>query len=251
MFHKRIFPLLLILFCICGAAARWWNLTAGVDAMGIPVSSHPSALLLSAISILAALVFLLCALASPCRGVTPEVLYYSGLQTASAFLGAVLLILYGFASMLILGGKLNSILGFMILLAGICLMLVAFSRKNHRTTHPALELLPVICLLVLLAVDFKHRSTDPIILDYCMLLFALTFALLALHRCCGFQFSLGKPRLTLFCSACACYFSAATVVDGILHASLSTLLLYAGILFWMLPLAFSLVKPSDAPKKTN
>ena len=52
------------------------------------------------------------------------------------------------------------------LLAGICLMIAAYMRSHSRPTAPPLELLPELYLVIQLILNFKHWSTDPIILDY-------------------------------------------------------------------------------------
>ena len=97
---------------------------------------------------------------------------------------------------------------------------------------------------VKLILNFKGWSTDPIILDYCIMLFALIFVVLGFYYSTGFLFDLGKPRLTLLFTLCACLFSAVAVVDGLLDGSFATILEYLGFIAWLLPVVCAVSVPS-------
>ena len=136
------------------------------------------------------------------------------------------------------------------LFSGICLFVTAWMRGHGKATYPPLELVPDVYLVVKLILNFKGWSTDPIILDYCIMLFAMIFVVLGFYYSTGFLFDLGKPRLTLLFTLCACLFSAVAVVDGILDGSFATILEYLGFIAWLLPVVCAVSVPSapDAPK---
>ena len=129
----------------------------------------------------------------------------------------------------------------------------AWMRSHGKATYPPLELVPDIYLVVKLILNFKGWSTDPIILDYCIMLFALIFVVLGFYYSTGFLFDLGKPRLTLLFTLCACLFSAVAIVDGILDGSFATILEYLGFIAWLLPVVCAVSVPSapDSPKTEN
>ena len=131
-------------------------------------------------------------------------------------------------------------------LAGsLCCMATVYFRHCGKTAYPFTELVPVLYLIVKLVLNFKHWSIDPIIWDYCVILFALISTMLAFHRGAGFVFDLGKPRVTLFFAAVSVYFCACAMMEGIVDRTFSTIVTYCGFLLWQLPVIFSLLVPSD------
>ena len=88
------------------------------------------------------------------------------------------------------------------LFSGICLFVTAWMRDHDRATYPPLELVPDVYLVVKLILNFKGWSTDPIILDYCIMLFALIFVVLGFYYSTGFLFDLLHGFLELFLPAC-------------------------------------------------
>ena len=57
MKHKSSYYTILLLAAIIGCVLRFWNLTAGIDAQGLPYSGHISAYLMAGWWVLCALLF--------------------------------------------------------------------------------------------------------------------------------------------------------------------------------------------------
>lgn len=246
--------ILLPLAALAGCGIRYWNLTAGVDAQGLPISHHPSAYVLAAWGILCFLLFAALAATSQGRSGKSAVLHTHGALTVIAYFGAVMFffsVIADFTAALVDGPGMSApIMCLLGLFSGICLFVTAWMRGHGKATYPPLELVPDVYLVVKLILNFKGWSTDPIILDYCIMLFALIFVVLGFYYSTGFLFDLGKPRLTLLFTLCACLFSAVAVVDGILDGSFATILEYLGFIAWLLPVVCAVSVPSapDAPK---
>ena len=238
--------ILLLLSVVVGCALRLWNLTAGVDAMGLPLANHISTPLMAGWCILSLIVFAIFARHTGGAGNTSSVL-----QPASgvlSYLGGGLILLSAvleFASALMTGATMSApILCLMGVLSGICLLIVCYLRHQEKTVAPPLELIPEVYLVVKLVLNFKSWSTDPIILDYCVLLFAMIFVLLGFYHSTGFLFSQGKPRMTLFVCLGACLFSVMAALDGIMDRSPSAVSEYLGFIFWLLPVISCITAPA-------
>lgn len=256
MKHSRfLFPLLLIA-SLAGGALRFWSMGVAVAAGGLPVADHISTYLSAALSLIMVAVFLAVSLRSPGRSGKKEVLTYTGSQLFQAMGGAILIlagVVVEFVENLLSIPSTSALVmclgGFC---AGICLMLVAYTRKTGSHTHPAAHLLPIVYLVIKLILNFKNWSTDPIILDYCFILFALIFTLLAFYNSTGFFFDKGKPRKTLFYSLLAVFFSTMAAAEGLGGGSVSTFICYLGFLFWCLPVISAMLvprAPDPQPKK--
>ena len=130
------------------------------------------------------------------------------------------------------------------LLGGFCAFATAVLRRGPGKRSPAPEMVPVVYLLIKTMLNFKRWSTDPVILDYCVQLFALIFTMLAFFRGAGFVLNQGKPRRALFDCMAAVFFCAAAMMDGIHTLSLSAIITYGGFLLWQLPVIWDLLTPS-------
>lgn len=247
---RRIVPLIVTLIAALGGSIlRMWSLNAAVDSQGLP-TGHISTYLFTGVSLGAVAVFMLLAFTSSGRSGKHTVLSYG---TGSLILGmmAAALILVGsgmeFMEALISGAKIaDPIMCLLGLVGSICCMVTVYFRHRGQTAYPITELIPIVYLIVKLVLNFKHWSIDPIILDYCVILFALISTLLAFHRGAGFVFDQGKPRMTLFFSMCAVYFCAGAMMEGIAEMGFSTIVTYCGFLLWQLPVLFYLPVPSKA-----
>lgn len=255
---RNILSLILLpLTALVGCGIRYWNLTAGIDAQGLPISHHPSAFALAGWGILCFLLFAILSAASQGRSGKAAVLFTHGALSILSYFGAVMVLLsavFDFAAALVQGAGISDpIMCLLGLFSGICLFVTAWMRGHGKATYPPLELVPDLYLVVKLILNFKGWSTDPIILDYCIMLFALIFVVLGFYYSTGFLFDLGKPRLTLLFTLCACLFSAAAIVDGALDGSFATIVEYLGFIAWLLPVACSVSVPStpDTPKKED
>lgn len=240
-------PLIFAIFAaLCGSALRTWSLHAGTDASGLPFR-HVSHMTFIGVSLVFVALFLVLAAGSPGRSGRYLVLQ-SGKSGFILSMLAACLILIGsgmeFAEALLAGPGISApIMCLMGFLGSICCLCAANFRRRGANPWPVTELIPVLYLIIKLIFNFKSWSIDPIILDYCVILFALIFVLLAFHRTAGFVFDQGKPRATMFYSLCAVYFSAAAMMDGMADLSLSTLVTYCGFLVWQLPVVLCLSVP--------
>lgn len=247
--HSSAAYFITLLFALLAAGLRLWNLFVAVDEQGLPIM-HLSTVLLIA----AAALFLLLALAlsfrSPGRSGNCQVFLYGSGGFLCSLIAAILILLGScaeFGEALLAGPGISApIMCLLGLLGGICCCLTAWFRRRPSPRYPAVELAPILYLLIKLILNFKGWSTDPIIMDYCVILFALIFTLLAFYYGAGFVFNLGKPRRTLFCAMGAVFFCAAAIMDGIMDLSPSTVITYGGFLLWQLPVIWDLLEPSVA-----
>jgi hypothetical protein len=244
---KRTPLILTLVLALIGSGLRLWSLISATDQLGLPIG-HPANYLLVGFSLVALLLFAWMAYRSPGRSGSYRVFAATGFPL---WMLSAVLILVGamveFAQDLVAG---PSILSPIILLGGLaggfCAMGTAYFRRKGETHYPVTELFPVVYLILKLMCNFKSWSIDPIILDYCIPLFALIFTLLAFHRGAGFVFDQGKPRSALFYAMAAVYFCAAAVVDGIMDQNAATVVTYFGFLLWQLPVILQLLVPAKA-----
>lgn len=253
---RNILSLILLpLAALAGCGIRYWNLTAGIDAQGLPISHHPSAFVLAGWGIFCFLLFAILAVRSQGRSGKSAVLHSHGVLSVIAYFGAVMFFfsaIADFAAALVDGAGISDpIMCLLGLFSGICLFVTAWMRSHGKATYPPLELVPDIYLVVKLILNFKGWSTDPIILDYCIMLFAMIFVVLGFYYSTGFLFDQGRPRLTLLFTLCACLFSAVAIVEGVFDGSAATIVEYLGFIAWLLPVACAVSAPSapDAPKE--
>lgn len=248
MKHKQLHLILMALGTVLGALIRFWNLSAAVDELGLFITNHPASLSLIGVGILFVLIFGFLSFRSPGRGVDHRVLTFSAPQSGISLAAAILLLLgalWALPSGGTVGNLLLTILG---LAAAVAMILLSRMRKNgNQASLP--ELLPVIFLLVNLILNFKSWSTDPVILDYCDMLFAQIFTLLAFYGIAGFSFDQGHPRRTLFYGSCGIFFSAMAAVDSIMESDLSTAVIYLSFMISLWPVVQCLLTPRHAPPK--
>ena len=244
---RSIIPLIVIpLTTVCGCVLRLWSLSAS-DGHGLPIQ-HISNTVFAWVSVAIVALLLILAITSPGRSGKHHVLSCGSGGFLLSILAAVMLLAGSgleYMEALRSGPTISSPIMCLLGLAGaICCMAAAYARKKGTPAHPAVELMPVVYLVVKLVLNFKKWSIDPIILDYCVILFALIFSLLAFHRGAGFVFDRGKPRSTLFFAMCAMYFCAAAIMDGIADISPATIITYLGLLLWQLPVIICLLSPA-------
>jgi hypothetical protein len=246
---KKIYLPLLAALSLLGGGARLWNMKSAIDSQGLFVEGHPSTYLLAGLSLVAVLLLLLLSARSPGRSGEGSVLYGNSPVSIAAGVLLLLGVLLEFVEALVSGPGLSApILCLLGIVAGICLLVVAVGRKQGKSFHPCFDLLPVLYLLIRLILNFKSWSTDPIILDYCFLLFALIFSLLGFYHSAGFCFHQGKPRKALFYASAGIYFSLMAAVDGIVDGSIATAAIYLSLLLWLWPIVSRLLVPREAPK---
>ncbi len=240
-------PYFLALAGIPVSAGLWaWSLNAAVDNLGLPVM-HRSIYIFLAAAAVYLLLSLLCSLRTPCRSGHSTVFQYgrSGWICAAISSGMILLgaVAEFWESLVSTPGFSAPIMFLLGLLGGFSAFATALFRRRPGRRPPAPEIIPVVYLLIKTMLNFKHWSTDPVILDYCVQLFALIFTMLAFFRGAGFVLNQGKPRRALFDCLAAEFFCAAALMDGIHSLSLSAIITYGGFLLWQLPVIWDLLTP--------
>ncbi|MDD6023700.1 MAG: hypothetical protein PUC06_05600 [Oscillospiraceae bacterium] len=252
MLQKKLFLPVLLLSALCGAAARFYNLRSSVDAKGMTISGHSSTVLLIVLSVILLGCLLALSIFSPGRSghraVIPAGRNASFLQM-TAGCGVLLSVLLGFVDAQADGASVSALVLLLLgLAAGVCLILLPRLRRRPKSWPPALELIPVLYLIIRLVLNFREWSTDPIVPDYCPMLFAMIFLLLSVYYGAGFVFSQGKPRRTLFFTAAAVYFAGMSALDGFCQSSVALGLFYLSFLLWLLPVVPKLLEPHEALK---
>lgn len=242
------------LFALCGCVLRLWSLSVS-DGHGLP-ADHIANTVFAWASVAFVLILLALSTRSPGRCGSHRVLncgaggYILSLLAAAGILAGTCL---EFSEALRDGPTASSpIMCILGLAGGLFCMYAAHCRKRGTPAYPAVELMPVVYLVVKLILNFKNWSIDPIILDYCVILFALIFSLLAFYGGAGFVFDKGKPRTTLFYAMASVYFCAAALMDGVADRSAATIITYLGLLLWQLPVIICLSSPADPdPDETS
>lgn len=242
-----------LIFAMAAAGLRLWTLLAAVDDQGLPIM-HRSIYAMLGVTALFVVLALGMTLRSPGYSGRHSVLAYGRGGFWCSVAAAVLIVLgacWEFAAALVSGPSFwDPIICLLGIVGGICFGAVARFRCRDRRFSPV-ELVPIVYLIAKLTLNFKGWSTDPIVLDYCVILFALIFSLLAVYYGGGFAFDVGKPKRTLFCAMLAVYFCAAAMMDGLMDLSPATVLTYAGLLLWQLPLIWDLLAPSEKDRKMD
>lgn len=136
---RNILSLILLpLAALAGCGIRYWNLTAGIDAQGLPISHHPSAFALAGWGILCFLLFAILAAASQGRSGKSTVLYSHGALSVIAYFGAVMFFfsaIADFAAALVDGPGMSApIMCLLGLFSGICLFVTAWMRSHGKAT---------------------------------------------------------------------------------------------------------------------
>lgn len=243
MNHKQIYTILLLPSAALAAVVRFFFLSLGLDAQGLPVTNHPTVYLLIAVSVIFPLLYLALAIKCPCREKN-FTLWAHPRPSVAAIVGAAMVLLGATGELLYSGEATtgNMILCTLGVVSGLCLILSHLFRVTGNRKNPPTELVPVIYLVVKLIVNFKNWSVDPVILDYFPMLMALIFALLSLYGGVGFLFDEGKPRKTLCFASLCVFFSAMAAVDGFLGGDPGIAMTYLGFLLWNLPVTFRLLE---------
>lgn len=239
------FPLIFCLTAaLCGGFLRLWSLLVAVDTQGVPMA-HSINYVMAAVSVIVLVVFGLLARSAPREGSGTEVIacglggYYLLMAAAALFTAGSAMELF---ESLRSGGIAPAVMCLLGVTSGIFCMIFAYGRGMGKYTHPAFALFPVVYLVVKLILNFKVWSVDPVILDYCVILFALIFTLLAFHRTAGFLLNVGKRRITLFFAMAAVFFCTGSMMDGFMDGSPATVVTYLGFGLWQIPLIAALLR---------
>lgn len=250
MNHKQIYTILLLPSAAMAAVARFFFLSLGLDHQGLPITNHPTAYLLIAVSIIFPLGYLALALKCPCREKAFSI-WLRPRPSVPAIVGGAMVLLGATGELLFSGAATtgNMILCVLGVVSGLCLILSHLFRVTGNRKNPPTELVPVVYLVVKLILNFKNWSVDPVILDYFPMLMALIFSLLSLYGGAGFLFDEGKPRKTLCYGSLCVFFSAMAAVDGFLAGDPGIAMTYLGFLLWNLPVVFRLLE--EEPERTD
>lgn len=243
---RKRYLLVVILGGILSAASRLCMLLYGVDDRGLPIFNHPATLAYLASGV--GLLLVLLALSLKEAGQTEKAIVYSKGEYILSLLG-VCEIVVGAVALLADAGTEKLLWAVLAGIAAGAMLFSARGRFRGKMLPPA-ELVPVIYLVLLLIVNFKSWSTDPIILDYCDLLFGLCFVVLAFYGSAGACFGQGSVRKTLFFSGAAAILSASSIVTSLIKGNLFEGLFYLGYILWLLPVIVCLQGAENAePEK--
>lgn len=226
---------------VIGLVLRRVQLATGYDADGLPL---PGAGLLPGIfaAAVAAAAALYCRKLKA-RTEFEEAFAYSLPTAVLSFAGAGMILLsslLGFASAgpRIFPEKVTAALG-----AAAALAIVAQQGAlyKNKTMHPMIGMIPIAFYIVRLIGDFKLWSTDPILMDYWVKLFAMLAILLGAYYLGGFALGKGKRRAAVFCCMMAVFFSAVCLAEGGAEFGLTV----GGSMLWEGACAWQLLRPDE------
>lgn len=249
MSKSKLFPFLALILGGLGAALRMWQRAAGYDEGGLPVSGAPAAVVLALFLAVCALGCLLAALRQPKilddqsaaapRGIPSAALLavsgglllagglFSLKEVADAYLvfsQALLTPSEGGSELLFL---LTHLLPLALAAASIPAAAALFYQAKRakdggaEAANPFAVLMPPFFCWLWLIETYRLHTSNPIVWDYVLLLFAVAALLASTYYRAGFALGAGKPRRTVFTSLLALFFAAAALPDcGSLAAGL-------------------------------
>lgn len=228
---------------VIGFLLRRLQLATGYDADGLPLPGAGVLLGLFSVGVVTAA-------ALYCRKLKARTGYEEtfsfSLPTALASFAGAGLILAGSLMDLSATGldKVSALLGIVSVLVIVAQQGALYNRK---TMHPMIGMLPIVFYIVRLICDFKQWSTDPIILDYWVRLFAMLAILLASYYCGGFALDKGKRNVTAFFCLMAVFFSTLSLADGGAEFSL----IVGGSMLWEGACGWQLLRPDEVPAEAQ
>lgn len=244
MNNSKLVPALALVLGGLGAALRMWQRSAGYDGTGLPIPGAPAATVLAVFLALCAAGLLLLALrqpkeladqsaAAPGGGAAAGLLALSGCLLAAGGL----LRLKGFADeYMVLSQALyvsqaaqndalrtllqSRLLPLVLTVASIPAAACLFYQAKQANSGPrqapnsfASLMLPFFCWLWLIE-TYRQHTSNPIVWDYVLLLFAVVSILVGTYFRAGFVFGAGKPRRSVLFSLLSLFFSAAALPDA-------------------------------------
>ncbi len=144
---------------------------------------------------------------------------FASLVTASV---PVLGVSFAAAGLLLLGGilLLTSGKGWETVVLGLGAVISAASwggsawlRKSNQKAPLAAWILPSLYFVVMLVLQFRYWTRDPVISDYCFELFALICTMVATFHLGGYWFEKGCRRMAVFACMGGVFFSAVAAAD--------------------------------------
>lgn len=246
MNNSKLVPALALVLGGLGAALRMWQRSAGYDGTGLPIPGAPAATVLAVFLALCAAGFLLLALgqpkeladqsaAAPRGGAAAGLLALSGCLLAA---GGLLRLKVFADEYMVLSQALyvsqaaqndalrtllqTRLLPLVLTVASIpaaaCLFYQAKQAKSgpEQAQEPntfATLMLPFFCWLWLIE-TYRQHTSNPIVWDYVLLLFAVVSILVGTYFRAGFVFGAGKPRRSVLFSLLSLFFSAAALPDA-------------------------------------
>lgn len=258
-----ILPLALALVGgVGGFFLRRWELATIFEESGLAVLWSAPSLILIALSVVLALVFVLL-----CRKTKHAPADYSEAFGAQNNWPCLVLMALSAAAMLFAGllglryngycGILCKLMNLMCLLSFVCILVSAWSNFRGKSLRFSLTLLaPGYTLCLWLVSAYQQRAADPVILDYVYELLAIICTLIGLYFSAGFSF--GRPKIgrcAVF-SLLGIYFSMVTLADA--HSTADRLLFLFCFLYQLATVsallyhAFVSYTPAPAPSnETN
>jgi hypothetical protein len=264
MLQAILLPLLAVFGGIGGFFLRRWELATAFESdTGLAILWTAPTVLLIALSVVLAAVFLLLCRKSRYPVATYREAFSTPGNWAYLVVGAVaaaLLLVSGLWGLVeqVTGGTfkvLSLLLDALCLASFVCLLQIVpgnFRGKERR--YSVALLLPAYTCCVWLVTAYQQRAADPVVLDYVYQLFAVVFTLLGLYFAAGFSFGRGRVWLCAVCTLLGIYFSVITLAD---EHTLSERLLLLGFLLYQMASAAALLRntfltgPAPAAEETQ
>lgn len=240
--------LVTIAAALLGSAMRVYFLKHAVDENGLVYRGSKLPLIMAVF-----IVLMLAAAALLLRPLDKRPTYFGNfsarpLWLLPAAIAACAFFAGGLMSFLAATAVLDRWLAFAAMAAGILLLVQTVFNYLGKKQSFLLLLLPCLWLIFKLIVDYKGWSKDAVLSDYCFMLLADITAMLSAYHLAGFSFDRGKRRLTAFWCSAATLFCTVSLPDAFLHGDYTALLIYLGLLLWLLPSMLQLCISRSEPE---
>ncbi|MCQ2419581.1 MAG: hypothetical protein MJ118_00440 [Clostridia bacterium] len=220
MNHRPSLARLPYIAVLCGVAVFFLRSTLASGGSGVPMI---------AFSVLMTVVFLLAAASLEKNSEASVFFHRLPLASITAVIGAAALAagcLQGFGS----AGTFAKILSLLGVIAAVGLIAAQVLLLAGKQIPVYFFVFAVLFYVIKLFRDFRHWMVDPIILDYCFMLFALISFMVATYQAGAFCFDKGNRRQLAFFSLTGVMFGASAIVGG----DTASILIYGGSILWML-----------------
>lgn len=214
---KRIFWPLLALFSLAAGFLRVLHLRTGFDELGLPVAGNPYAIVLPAVLIAAAIIFVLLARSLPAqRDETREMAhcfcFENTLSVMLAVLGAFGLMGYAVLSVLLSRSLPMALLGIGYLFSGVAILYTVFQLRRQNDLLGSVLIVPVCTLVLHLIFTYRSCTNNPTLGHTYVEILTVCILMLTLLELSAFAFRNGAPRIFMPLSAfsvvlCACRFT--------------------------------------------
>lgn len=234
---KKLYLLLLALFCAVAAFLRVEHLRTGFDAGGLPLHGCTAAIALPLVLLLAAAVFvLLCRRCPAQRDLSGAMEDYFDFRSTISVMLVVLgaFVLIGAAVLSLLNPwrtMLSMLLSVFWFSCAVSMIYVLFSLRRGAAFSGTALLTPVCALVLQIIVSYRSTAADPVLGHLYIEILALSSLTATFLELSAFAFRNGAPRLYLPLSALSVILCACMVAER--QGFVSTVF-YAGFILLLL-----------------